>query len=120
MLLTRRGFPGLQVLHDEGLFESQEEAELRESVLGKLSQIVEDWIKEVARVQGQPLEDANARIFTFGSFRLGVHGPGEIEGCFVGIVVEMAAGVGCGGCVLQWVCASGRWQCYKVECPPYF
>ncbi|KAJ8476099.1 hypothetical protein OPV22_019826 [Ensete ventricosum] len=57
-------------LADAGLFESKEEAVAREEVLGKSDQIV---------------EEANAKIFTFGSYRLGVHGPGaDIDTLCVG------------------------------------
>lgn len=66
----------LQYLKGEGLYESHEEAELREEVLGRLDMIVKDWIKGVAERCGQSVEDANAKIYTFGSYRLGVHGPG--------------------------------------------
>ncbi|XP_020547467.1 nuclear poly(A) polymerase 4-like isoform X5 [Sesamum indicum] len=62
-----------------GLYESAEEAAKREEVLDRLKQIVKDWVKELTRLRGytdQMVEDANALIFTFGSYRLGVHGPG--------------------------------------------
>lgn len=69
-------FISLQHLRDEGLYESAAEAELREEVLGHLDSIVKNWIKGVAAAKGQDVEDANAKIYTFGSYRLGVHGPG--------------------------------------------
>eukprot|EP00268_Persea_americana_P015020 TRINITY_DN167_c0_g2_i2.p1 TRINITY_DN167_c0_g2~~TRINITY_DN167_c0_g2_i2.p1 ORF type:complete len:967 (+),score=233.94 TRINITY_DN167_c0_g2_i2:2107-5007(+) len=61
-----------------GLYESKEEAIKREEVLGQIDQIVKAWVKQLTRQRGytdQMVEDANAVIFTFGSYRLGVHGP---------------------------------------------
>ncbi|XP_023751735.1 nuclear poly(A) polymerase 4 isoform X3 [Lactuca sativa] len=75
-------------LVDAGLYESQEEAAKREMVLGRIKQIVIDWVKQLTRLRGyteQMVEDANAVIFTFGSYRLGVHGPGaDIDTLCVG------------------------------------
>ncbi|XP_042496694.1 nuclear poly(A) polymerase 4-like isoform X3 [Macadamia integrifolia] len=65
-------------LFDAGLYESNEEAALREEVLGQIDQIVKGWVKQLTRQKGytdQMVDDANAVIFTFGSYRLGVHGP---------------------------------------------
>ncbi|KAI3766549.1 hypothetical protein L2E82_16613 [Cichorium intybus] len=75
-------------LIDAGLYESKEEAAKREDVLGRIKQIVVDWVKQLTRLRGytdQMVEDANAVIFTFGSYRLGVHGPGaDIDTLCVG------------------------------------
>ncbi|KAJ8445846.1 hypothetical protein Cgig2_027927 [Carnegiea gigantea] len=62
-------------LMDSGLYESKEEAEKREEVLNRIREIVKGWVKQLTRQRGytdQMVEDANALIFTFGSYRLGV------------------------------------------------
>ncbi|XP_007024323.2 PREDICTED: nuclear poly(A) polymerase 4 isoform X1 [Theobroma cacao] len=67
-------------LVEAGLYESEEETAKREEVLGRIQEIVTDWVKQLTRLRGytgQMVEDAKAVILTFGSYRLGVHGPGS-------------------------------------------
>ncbi|XVF89144.1 hypothetical protein PTKIN_Ptkin19aG0106800 [Pterospermum kingtungense] len=67
-------------LIESGLYESKEETAKREKVLGRIAEIVKVWVKQLTSQRGytdQMVEEANAVIFTFGSYRLGVHGPGS-------------------------------------------
>ncbi|XVE53768.1 hypothetical protein DITRI_Ditri03aG0029000 [Diplodiscus trichospermus] len=75
-------------LIESGLYESKEEAAKREEVLGRITEIVKVWVKQLTRQRGytdQMVDEANSVIFTFGSYRLGVHGPGaDIDTLCVG------------------------------------
>ncbi|KAF7124823.1 hypothetical protein RHSIM_Rhsim12G0203400 [Rhododendron simsii] len=89
-------------LVNAGLYESKEEAAKREEVLCRIKEVVfayecfakwfpevvKDWVKQLTRLRGytdQMVEAANAVLFTFGSYRLGVHGPGaDIDTLCVG------------------------------------
>ncbi|KAK8970079.1 hypothetical protein KSP40_PGU008048 [Platanthera guangdongensis] len=62
-------------LVEAGLYESNDEAARREEVLGQLNLIVKSWVRQLTSQRGytdQMIEEANAVIFTFGSYRLGV------------------------------------------------
>ena len=68
-----------QFLKEENLYEDVHEASNREHALGALDRIIKEWVKGVLQVSGYDssmCEEVNAKIFTFGSYRLGVHGPG--------------------------------------------
>ncbi|CAN8069453.1 unnamed protein product [Agarophyton chilense] len=68
-----------ECLHKNNLYETQEGKQLRERVLVELSSIVKTWATKVSVSQGMPEHDAKncgVRICTFGSYRLGVDGPG--------------------------------------------
>ncbi|EGG19374.1 polyA polymerase [Cavenderia fasciculata] len=68
---TLRGF---------NLFEPPEESRLREEVLGKLDAIVKQWAIKVSVLKGfteQMASEVIAKIFTYGSYRLGVHASGS-------------------------------------------
>lgn len=65
-----------QTLLDLGVLEADEESEKREVVLGRLNQLVKEFVRTVGRQKGLPedlLAVAGGKIFTFGSYRLGVH-----------------------------------------------
>ncbi|KAK9768131.1 polynucleotide adenylyltransferase [Basidiobolus ranarum] len=69
----------VQALKDFGLFESEEESKLREIVLGKLDRLVKEFVYETSIKHNLPesiAREAGGKIFTYGSYRLGVHGPG--------------------------------------------
>ncbi|TBU41452.1 polymerase [Dichomitus squalens] len=70
----------LEELKRQGTFESEDESKTREIVLGRIAALVKKFVHTVALREG--LSDAAAtaaggKIFTFGSYRLGVHGPGS-------------------------------------------
>ncbi|KZT05564.1 polymerase [Laetiporus sulphureus 93-53] len=70
----------LEELRRQGTFESEEEAKTREIVLGRLAALVKKFVHKVSKAQGMSDSAATAaggKIFTFGSYRLGVHGPGS-------------------------------------------
>ncbi|KAJ3019670.1 polynucleotide adenylyltransferase [Thoreauomyces humboldtii] len=70
----------VQTLKDLGLFESDEESRKRELVLGKLNEIFKEFVTRVGLRHGLPesmAEEGGGKIFTFGSYRLGVHGRGS-------------------------------------------
>lgn len=65
--------------YEYNLYESREESRKREEVLGKLNDLVNKFIYKVAIKQNMPedvAKNTGGKIFTFGSYRLGVHGPG--------------------------------------------
>ncbi|KAI8069521.1 Poly(A) polymerase central domain-containing protein [Gongronella butleri] len=69
----------LQTLHDFGLFESEQEAQKRVVVLGKLNNLVKEFVYKVSKLKGFPdslAKEAGGKIFTYGSYRLGVHNAG--------------------------------------------
>nr|XP_043627354.1 nuclear poly(A) polymerase 2-like [Erigeron canadensis] len=67
-----------KLLMESGVYESTEETAKREEVLRRLDQIIKDWVKQLTRQKGyteKMVEEANGIVRTFGSYRLGVHGP---------------------------------------------
>ncbi|XP_033874266.1 poly(A) polymerase gamma-like isoform X2 [Acipenser ruthenus] len=62
-----------------GVFEDEEELNHRLVVLGKLNDLVKEWIAEISEIKNLPLSaiaNVGGKIFTFGSYRLGVHTKG--------------------------------------------
>ncbi|CAG8631363.1 13040_t:CDS:10, partial [Dentiscutata heterogama] len=70
----------VQELTAQGTFESEEESKRREVVLGKLDKLVKEFVYNISREKKKLPEadakEAGGKIFTFGSYRLGVHGAG--------------------------------------------
>lgn len=61
------------------LFETEQEMEHRLKVLNEINKLVQKWVRELSIAKRLPPELANeckAKIFTFGSYRLGVHNRG--------------------------------------------
>ncbi|KAJ7760082.1 Poly(A) polymerase central domain-containing protein [Mycena maculata] len=70
----------MEELRQQNTFETEEESRRREIVLGKVAALVKKFVRDVSISKGLSETAANAaggKIFTFGSYRLGVHGPGS-------------------------------------------
>ncbi|KAH8118391.1 poly polymerase [Phellopilus nigrolimitatus] len=70
----------MEELRRQNAFETEEESRTRELVLGRVATLVKKFVHDVSISRG--LSEAAAlaaggKIFTFGSYRLGVHGPGS-------------------------------------------
>lgn len=70
-----------QELRAQGTFESRAETEKREEVIEQLKNITNVFVKRAAR-EKEPrntilIRDAIGRVFNYGSYRLGVYGPGS-------------------------------------------
>ncbi|XP_064623945.1 poly(A) polymerase type 3-like [Lineus longissimus] len=62
-----------------GVFECEIELAHRIEVLSKINELVNQWIKEVSIAKNMPeniAESIGGKVFTFGSYRLGVHTKG--------------------------------------------
>lgn len=61
------------------MFEEEEELQHRILILGKLNNLVKEWIQEISESKNVPqsvIENVGGKIFAFGSYRLGVHTKG--------------------------------------------
>eukprot|EP00029_Vermamoeba_vermiformis_P008840 TRINITY_DN4243_c0_g1_i1.p1 TRINITY_DN4243_c0_g1~~TRINITY_DN4243_c0_g1_i1.p1 ORF type:complete len:675 (+),score=133.96 TRINITY_DN4243_c0_g1_i1:164-2188(+) len=67
-----------ETLHEFRLFETAEEIQKREEVLGRLNVLIREWVTSISakRGLGELSAEQGAKIFTFGSYRLGVNSPG--------------------------------------------
>ncbi|XP_029453760.1 poly(A) polymerase alpha isoform X1 [Rhinatrema bivittatum] len=69
----------IETLKPFGVFEEEEELQRRILILGKLNNLVKEWIREISEIKNLPqsvIENVGGKIFTFGSYRLGVHTKG--------------------------------------------
>ncbi|XP_040522935.1 poly(A) polymerase gamma [Gallus gallus] len=69
----------VEAMESFGVFEDEEELNHRLVVLCKLNNLVKEWIFELGESKNLPpsvVENVGGRIFTFGSYRLGVHTKG--------------------------------------------
>ena len=65
---------------DYNQYETPPEEMKKRRILGKLQTIVVDWIKTCGKNDGrdeETIENSGGKIFTFGSYRKGVNGPGS-------------------------------------------
>ncbi|CAN8000364.1 unnamed protein product, partial [Ixodes hexagonus] len=68
-----------ETLRQFGLFESTDELAHRMEVLSKINELVKQWIYDVSVKKNMPpsvAENVGGKIYTFGSYRLGVHTKG--------------------------------------------
>ncbi|KAI9506871.1 Poly(A) polymerase central domain-containing protein [Coemansia spiralis] len=69
----------LETLRKEGQFESEEESRNREVVLGKIDKLMKEFVYKALlkhKVSESLARTCGGKIFTYGSYRLGVHGAG--------------------------------------------
>uniref|UniRef100_A0AAY4E699 polynucleotide adenylyltransferase n=1 Tax=Denticeps clupeoides TaxID=299321 RepID=A0AAY4E699_9TELE len=69
----------IEAMKPFGVFEDEDELNHRLAVLGKLNSFVKEWIAEISETKNLPLSaiaNVGGKIFTFGSYRLGVHTKG--------------------------------------------
>ncbi|OCK81606.1 poly(A) polymerase Pap [Lepidopterella palustris CBS 459.81] len=67
-------------LKHQNNFESPEATERRFEVLNRFQKATEEFVRTVGKAKGLSqslIENAGGKIFTFGSYRLGVYGPGS-------------------------------------------
>ncbi|KAF1947440.1 Poly(A) polymerase [Clathrospora elynae] len=68
----------IETLKRENVFETPEGNAKREEVILHLQKVVEEFVRRVGKQKGVPqstIDAAGGKVFTFGSYALGVHGP---------------------------------------------
>ncbi|KAI4898033.1 hypothetical protein NFI96_019255 [Prochilodus magdalenae] len=69
----------IEAMKPFGVFEDEDELNHRLAVLGKLNTFVKEWISEISETKNLPpsaVANVGGKIYTFGSYRLGVHTKG--------------------------------------------
>ena len=77
----------VECLESFDMFDTAEGKDHRLLVLGRLNELMKRWIIQVSQEKGKTEEEARevgGKIFTFGSYRLGVHGKGSCYICIIG------------------------------------
>jgi len=70
----------IEELKRENNYEPHEETKKRMSTLGLLNRVTQEFVREVSRKQGLPqsqIDQFGGKIYPYGSYRLGVFGPGK-------------------------------------------
>ena len=69
----------IKAMEPHDVFETEEELNHRMAVLARINELVKQWIKDVSIEKSMPpslAETVGGNVFTFGSYRLGVHNKG--------------------------------------------
>jgi poly(A) polymerase len=80
-------------LRAENNFEAAEDTEKRKRVLAHVQKVTEEFVRHVAKVKGlapSVVESAGGKVSTFGSYRLGVYGPGTKAAASLFLIAHMA------------------------------
>jgi poly(A) polymerase len=67
-------------LRSQNNFEPTEDTEKRKRVLAFMQKVTEEFVRHVGETKGlapSVIQDAGGKVSTFGSYRLGVYGPGK-------------------------------------------
>lgn len=70
----------IQELKNRGSFESEQATKKRVEVLTLFQRLVQEFVYTVSKSKNMSdsmAQDAGGKVFTFGSYRLGVYGPGS-------------------------------------------
>ena len=79
---------------DEKLYETEEKLVMRQHVMARLDALVKVWVKRVTQhmqLGEHMINEANSKVFSFGSYRLGVHLPGDEPACVSNLIAASTA-----------------------------